>query len=242
MTWPGNPADPEGIKERDQKVTAADRQRWSVGPGAIVAPNALLGDNVSLGAYCVIFPGTVIGNDCEIQPFCLIGLPSRGDHQNTVIGKGAMIRSGTVIYAGVTAGDGLVTGHHAMIRGGTRLADHVLVGTHAVVDGDAVLGAHVNLQTGAYITRHTVVGDRVFIGPHACTTNDRNMLSGGQLLGPVIETGARIGAGAVILPGVRVGAGAIVGAGAVVTRDVPPATTVFGVPARTRRLVDGDAR
>ena len=49
--------------------------------------------------------------------------------------------------------------------------------------------------------------------------------------GVTVETGGRIGAGAVILPGVIVGADALVGAGSVVTRDVPPGTVVYGVPA-----------
>jgi acetyltransferase-like isoleucine patch superfamily enzyme len=56
----------------------------------------------------------------------------------------------------------------------------------------------------------------------------------------VIERGAFIGVHAVILPGVRVGEGAAVGAGAVVTRDVPPRTIVAGNPARVvRTLEDG---
>jgi len=48
----------------------------------------------------------------------------------------------------------------------------------------------------------------------------------------VIEDDAWIGIGAIILKGVTIGAGARVGAGAVVTRDIPPGTTVFGNPAR----------
>jgi acetyltransferase-like isoleucine patch superfamily enzyme len=48
----------------------------------------------------------------------------------------------------------------------------------------------------------------------------------------VIEDDVWVGAGAVILPGVTIGRGAIVGAGAVVTRDVPPFAIVAGVPAR----------
>ncbi|PTX91312.1 hypothetical protein DB354_20910 [Opitutus sp. ER46] len=55
----------------------------------------------------------------------------------------------------------------------------------------------------------------------------------------VIEAGAWIGAHVTVLKGVRIGQGAIVGAGSVLTRDVPPFTTVVGnpahvLPARTR--------
>jgi acetyltransferase-like isoleucine patch superfamily enzyme len=53
----------------------------------------------------------------------------------------------------------------------------------------------------------------------------------------IIEDDVWLGTNAVVLPGVRVGRGAIVGAGAVVTRDVPPFTVVAGVPARPVRTL-----
>jgi acetyltransferase-like isoleucine patch superfamily enzyme len=56
------------------------------------------------------------------------------------------------------------------------------------------------------------------------------------LLRTVVETGARLGSGAVVLGGVRIGAGATVGAGAVVCADVAPHAAVTGVPARAAAL------
>jgi acetyltransferase-like isoleucine patch superfamily enzyme len=53
-----------------------------------------------------------------------------------------------------------------------------------------------------------------------------------------IEDDAWIGTGAIILPNVTIGTMSIVGAGAVVTRDVPPYTVVGGVPARPLKKLD----
>ena len=52
-----------------------------------------------------------------------------------------------------------------------------------------------------------------------------------------LETNVWIGAAATVMPGVTVGADSVVAAGAVVTRDVPPATLVAGVPARMVRAI-----
>ncbi len=56
----------------------------------------------------------------------------------------------------------------------------------------------------------------------------------------VIEEKVWIGTRAIILKGVRIGSGAVVGAGAVVTRDVPPMTVTAGVPARTIRAAHAE--
>jgi acetyltransferase-like isoleucine patch superfamily enzyme len=56
--------------------------------------------------------------------------------------------------------------------------------------------------------------------------------------GPTIRRSARIGGGAIICPGVEIGEEAFVGAGAVVTKDVPPRKLVVGSPARVLRDVD----
>jgi acetyltransferase-like isoleucine patch superfamily enzyme len=65
------------------------------------------------------------------------------------------------------------------------------------------------------------VADHAHIGPRACVCG-----------GVRIEEGVHIGAGSTVLQGCTIGQGAVVGAGAVVLTNVPPATTVVGVPAR----------
>jgi len=86
------------------------------------------------------------------------------------------------------------------------------------------------------------VEDDVFIGPNATFTNDRRPRSKQYLPVPLqttIECGASIGANATILPGLRIGRGAMIGAGAVVTRSVPPYAIVTGNPARITGYIDG---
>ena len=86
------------------------------------------------------------------------------------------------------------------------------------------------------------IEDDVFVGHGVMFINDKypRATADGRLqseadweqLDTVVERGASLGSGAIVLGGVRIGVGALVGAGAVVTRDVAPGTTVRGVPAR----------
>ncbi|MFN3410425.1 MAG: acyltransferase [Limisphaerales bacterium] len=107
------------------------------------------------------------------------------------------------------------------------------------------------VRAGTYINRHTMLDahDRIEIGPHCMIGPHCYLTDGDHGMDPavpvgrqamtvrpvVIEEGVWLGAGVIVLKGVRIGARAVVGAGAVVTRDVPPGAVVAGVPARQIR-------
>jgi len=101
---------------------------------------------------------------------------------------------------------------------------------NSVIYCDCSIGKNTKLAYGGIavvIHRRSVIGSGVVISQ--CVTIGGR--SGIKEL-PVIEDGVYVGAGAKILGGVRVGKDAVVGAGAVVISDVPPGSTVVGVPAR----------
>jgi acetyltransferase-like isoleucine patch superfamily enzyme len=171
------------------------------------------------------------------HPSANVGISYSNDTDDPVIGEGATIREGTIIYDDVIIGDRFNTGHHAVIRELTTMGDDVLVGTKTVIDGRTDVGSNVSLQTGVYVPSHTTIGDNVFLGPHAVLTNDPfPVRTEVELEGPTIKDGASIGANATILPEVTVGESAFVAAGAVVTEDVPPRTLAIGVPATHQSL------
>lgn len=106
---------------------------------------------------------------------------------------------------------------------------------HVFIENDVVLGDRVTVKCGVQLWDGLVVEDDVFIGPNATFTNDpfpRSKQHPEKFPRTVVGRGASIGANATILPGLTIGAHAMVGAGAVVTRSVPPYAIVVGNPAR----------
>ncbi len=183
-----------------------------------------------------------IGENARIFEPVTLGFPSRDNlakktFLGTIIGKNAIIRSGTILYCDVVIGDDFQTGHNVMIREKTRIGDRVAIGTGTVIEGHSVIGSDVSLQSMVFIPTDTRIGDHVFIGPNSVLTNDRYPPTRiGGLKGPVIRNNAAIGANATLLPGICIGEGALVAAGSVVTRDVPDHMLAIGSPAKIRPL------
>lgn len=152
------------------------------------------------------------------------------------LGERSTVRSGTVIYEKVSAGNSLETGHSVLIRENTSIGDHVQVGSSTIIDGGTRIGSHVNIQSRVYLPPATVIEDHVFIAPCVTITNDRYPPSR-KLTGVKLKQGSVVGANSILIAGITIGEEAVVAAGALVTRNVPARTVVVGVPARPKMTV-----
>jgi acetyltransferase-like isoleucine patch superfamily enzyme len=183
-----------------------------------------------------------IGDGLVADEGVTLGYPSsRSAAGGLVLGPGARLRSGTVLYAGVEIGSGFQTGHHVVVREGSRIGDDVAVWSNAVVDYGCVIGSRVKIHCNCYVAQFTELEDDVFLAPGVTIANDLipgDPASAAAMAGPHIEAGAQIGVNVTILPYVTIGRGAIVGAGSVVTRNLPPATVAYGNPAVPVRRVE----
>lgn len=124
---------------------------------------------------------------------------------------------------------------NARIGADCNICDHVFI------ENDVVVGDRVTIKCGVQLWDGLRVEDDVFIGPNATFTNDplpRSKQYPEQFARTTIGRGASIGANATILPGLQIGQYAMVGAGAVVTRSVPPHAIVVGNPARITGYMD----
>src|SRR5215467_7587245 len=130
---------------------------------------------------------------------------------------------------------------YAHILPGARIGRDCNICDHTFIENDVMIGDRVTIKCGVQIWDGVRIEDDVFIGPNATFTNDPSPRSRHYLESfpeTRVRKGASIGANATVLPGISIGQFAMVGAGAVVTRDVPPYAVVVGSPARIIRYAD----
>ncbi len=132
-------------------------------------------------------------------------------------------------------GDGVKVWHFSHIEAGCSIGEGTSLGQNVYVAPGAVIGKRVKVQNNVSIYKGVVIEDDVFIGPSAVFTNVRTPRSEvcrkAVFETTLVKKGATLGAGAIIVCGNTIGEYAMVGAGAVVTRTVPPFALVAGNPA-----------
>lgn len=226
-----DPTEVLGINTRVHlaEVEAAFRQRinerWMLDGVTIVDPaTTFIEADVRLGRDTVIYPNsylegkTVIGAECRIGPNAVIRDSTLGDR---CIVLASVIEGGTLE-------DGVDVGPFGHLRKGAHLAAGVHVGNFGEIK-NAYLGPGTKMGHFSYVGDSTI-GAGVNISAGVITCN----YDGKQKHHTEIEEGAFIGSDTMLVAPVQVGRGARTGAGAVVTRDVPPGSLVVGVPARVR--------
>ena len=205
---------------------------------AFIHPTATVYEGTVLGEGVKVLEGAVVGKQPTLSPRSTAKREPLGP---TTIGDGTIVSTGAIVFAGSQIGARVILGDQSCVRERVEIGDDVVLGRGSYVENDTTIGAMTKIQAEAYITAYSTLEEHVFIAPCVVTTNDnwmgRTEQRFGNMKGPTIRRGARVGGGAILCPGVEIGEEAFVGAGAVVTKDVPARTLVVGNPARALREV-----
>jgi UDP-2-acetamido-3-amino-2,3-dideoxy-glucuronate N-acetyltransferase len=145
-------------------------------------------------------------------------------HETAVIDEGSKIGKGCRIW------------HFSHVMSGAILGENCNLGQNVLVSTDCVLGDNCKVQNNVSIYTGVICEEDVFMGPSMVFTNIVNPRSGiirkDQYVKTLVQKGATIGANATIICGNTLGAYCFIGAGAVITRDVPPYALIIGNPGK----------
>ena len=145
-------------------------------------------------------------------------------HPTAIIDDGCVIEDGVKIW------------HFSHIMPNCKIGQNCNIGQNVVISPEVILGKNVKVQNNVSIYSGVQCEDDVFLGPSMVFTNVTNPRSAinrrGQYAKTIVKKGASIGANATIVCGHDIGEYAFIGAGAVVTKNIPPYALVIGNPAR----------
>lgn len=208
-----------------------------IGDGCVIEDFATVRPNVRLGAGTRIESHAVIGYD-KLSRIWDEDMLADG----LIIGANSLVRSHSVVYTGSVIGDACKIGHGAVVREAMRIGEQSVIGCLIKAEGYTRIGMRCVIHAQTHLTSFMTVGDYVFFGPGCITMNDPDAAHfrtrRRAVRGPTVHQGARIGSGAMLCPGVVIGEEAFIGAGAVVSREVPPRELWTGNPAAKARDVD----
>jgi UDP-2-acetamido-3-amino-2,3-dideoxy-glucuronate N-acetyltransferase len=141
-----------------------------------------------------------------------------------------------VIDDGCDIGDGTKIWHFSHVMPNCKIGEGCNLGQNVVVSPNVKLGANVKVQNNVSIYTGVECEDDVFLGPSMVFTNITNPRSAivrrEHYEKTLVKRGATIGANATVICGNHIGEFALIGAGAVVTKDVPPYALYVGNPGK----------
>jgi len=216
-----------------------------VHPSSVVDPAAHLGENVAVGALCVVEAGARLEDGVTLAPAVFVGAGS-------TIGRDSYLHPNVTVREGVTLGERVIV-HSGTVLGADGFGYLSRSGTHEkipqigrlVIEDDVEIGANVTVDRATLgetrIGRGVKIDNLVHIA-HNVTVGEHSLLvaqvgiSGSTRVGKHATLAGQVG----IAGHITVGDGAMVGAQAGVTKTVPPGSRVSGYPAmdhdRARRL------
>lgn len=156
----------------------------SVGPFCHVQAGAVIGDNVQLMSHVVVTDATTLGAGSKVYPHAILGCdPQNGKHKGgpttLAIGRNCNIREGVTMHRGsdssrghTSVGDNCSFLAYAHVAHDSDVGNHVTFSNNVMIGGHCVIGDHVIIGGGAGVHQFCRVGHHAFVGGLAALVHD----------------------------------------------------------------------
>ena len=209
------------------------------GKNVNISRSAVIGKNVKIGDNTTIYDNVVIEDDSVICNDCVIGEPLTSYYSNlqsyinpaTIIKKGALIRSHSIIYASCIIDEYFQCGHRVTIRENMEIGKHCSVGTLCDLQGNSEIGNYTRLHSNVHIGMNSKIGNYCWIFPYTVFTNDPTPPSN-VCIGATVGDYTVIATHCLLLPNVTIGSNCLIGAFSSVTKNVEDFKVVIGSPGK----------
>ncbi len=166
---------------------------------------------------------------------------TQGAGASAATGKAYFVHESSYVDDPCQIGAGTKIWHFSHVMRDCEIGERCNIGQNVVISPGVRIGDNVKIQNNVSVYTGVVLEDDVFCGPSMVFTNVVTPRSHVRRNDPakdyaptIVKRGATLGANCTVVCGHTIGEYAFVGAGAVVTRDVPPHAMVYGNPARLR--------
>jgi len=142
----------------------------------------------------------------------------------------------SIIDEPVEIGKGTKIWHFCHVMKGAKIGEKCSFGQNVFIGSKVEIGKNVKVQNNVSIYDNVFIEDDVFCGPSMVFTNVVNprshIIRKDEYKDTLVKRGASIGANATIICGITLGEYCFIGAGAVISKDVPPYALMVGIPAK----------
>ncbi|GGO20021.1 acyltransferase [Deinococcus humi] len=156
-------------------------EETSIGPFCVIARDVTIGARVIIHPHVVIGEGVSIADEVEIFPGAYLGKAPKGAgalarqpifERQIRIGRGTSIGPSATIYYDVTIGRDTLIGDGASIRERCTIGDRCIISRYVTINYNSKIGNRTKIMDMTHITGNCMIGDDVFISTGVSTVND----------------------------------------------------------------------
>jgi UDP-3-O-[3-hydroxymyristoyl] glucosamine N-acyltransferase len=182
-------------------------------------------EGIDMAGESYIDPKADVAADVSIGRFCVV-------EEGAVLGAGARIEDHTTIRAGAKIGKGTKVGTHSLVGENAIVGEDCSFTAYCEVRAECVVGDRVSMGSRCTLSAGTIVGDDVII-KYGFVATDTPVLSENDTKATCeLKSGSLYGANVTIMPAVKVGVGSEIGACSQVRKDIPDGQVWYGSPAK----------